>query len=199
MRFFKLSISNLMILIAISGLNLAGAVAVLKQPPRFQGFPFLLGSGNGRSTTVDYGDGSTGYYKGSYTGYYKGSYRKQPTKEHLLRPPDPTALRVWSPVIASVTASFLILIPASTLARRFLTTTRRRVLVSAAVALLLWLTVPALRILCDPKGGFYDVPCGESPGRKCFYATPYWPQYWRLLVGAMVASGAEREPVRECQ
>lgn len=182
MRHFQFTVRWMVISIAVIGLNLAAARAVSKQYPRRPVVPFRTIHTFGQSSIHRFGKFSIVNNEDGSTVYYKGDPRSKP-QLHMLNPPNPTHLRIWSPVIASVTVSILTCTFIPIMMRQHPMTVQRLMFVAAVVALSIWLTVPAIRILCDAKGDHHVDWCAEVPSRKSFHVTPFWPRYWRLLWG----------------
>lgn len=99
----------MLIVVALVGVNLAGAIATSKYYPRKQYLPVSTGTGGGRRMVFYYGDGSV-------VAYY-GDFERSPSiigkRSEVLtpaRPPEPSLVRIWSPVAASAMVTLLTLI-----------------------------------------------------------------------------------------
>ncbi|MBX6314881.1 MAG: hypothetical protein IRY99_18485 [Isosphaeraceae bacterium] len=97
------TVRQMMIMVALVGLNLAGAIATSKYYPRP---PYLsVGYGNGRGFIYYKADGTI--LQGS--GNAETGYR---LTRVIRRPPRPSLLQIWSPVLASVAITLGVLVVA---------------------------------------------------------------------------------------
>ena len=167
---WKFTTRGLMLAMVLIGFNLAGARATWSCYP-LPPTPHPIGYG-GRGGYIQYrADGSV--EEGIHN--LETGYRRVVA---VWPSPHPGLLRIWSPFLTTLAITLLILggwLSGMPLPRL---TTRRLAIVAPIAALAIWLMLPLVEIVGNPRGDSHVHSDSRSVHRN-----PFWPRYSRLLMG----------------